>query len=617
MAIDRAVVLRNAEKLIRQGKLEPAIAEFLRLLEETPDDWNLRNTIGDLYARAGQVDKAVEQYMEIANSLNDEGSVAKASAIYKKILKTKPDHEHALVQIADILGSQGLYADARNHLKTLIELRSGRGDTRGAIQAKIRLGSLDPEDYEGRLTAASARIELGDVGGAMNDLKEIATELAGKGREAEAVEVLHEAAKLNPNDDEVKEKLFEVYLAQGELAQARASAVTLDQFRSVASAFEAAGQGDLALAVLREAAAAHDYDNDLKAQLAKAFVARGDLATAAEYLTVETAGDDPALLMTVADIKLRGDQLEDGLAILRQLIEADPSRREDIALLGWSVAEQNPDNGFRAVELAAETAIAQDDWPGAAAALQEFVTRVPNHIPALMRLVEICVDGGLDATMYSAQAQLADAYIATGQASEARFIAEDLVAREPWEKSNIERFRRALVLLGEPDPDGLIASRLSGESPFTATDLSFGDGQSIFDEPPEEPEPSAPSLRWKRRPSSIRCALNRSSPTSFPRRAPTKGTISRSARTRSIVLSASSATSRRRRAASRRRRRTARSISASAWTTSSLTKPIPRAGPLRRQSGDLDGVFGQMRDEAPRAARASTSRRRNTSAASR
>ena len=57
-----------------------------------------------------------------------------------------------------------------------------------------------------------------------------------------------------------------------------------------------------------------------------------------------------------------------------------------------------------------------------------------------MRLVEICVDGGLEATMYSAQAQLADAYIAAGAAHEARFIAEDLVAREPWEKANVERF---------------------------------------------------------------------------------------------------------------------------------------------------------------------------------
>ena len=487
MAIDRALTLKNAEKLIRQGKLEPAIAEFLRLLEESPQDWNLRNTIGDLYSRAGQVDKAVEQFMEIANSLTDEGSVAKAGAIYKKILKVKPNHEHALVQIADILGSQGLYADARAHLKTLIELRQSKGDTRGAIQAKIRLGSLDPEDYEGRLTAASARIELGDVGGAMNDLKEIAAELADKGRQEEAIEVLHEAAKLNPTDEEIRDRLFDVFVAQGDLSRARECATSVEQFRTVAAALDAQGQPDEALETLRQAAALHDYDNVLKAELARAFLARNDLTKAAEYLTQETAGDDPALLMTVADIQLRGEKSEGGMAILRRLIEEDPSRREQIALLGWSVAEVKPDAGFQVVELAADTAIAQDDWPGAAAALQEFVTRVPSHIPALMRLVEICVDGGLDATMYSAQAQLADAYIAAGAANEARFIAEDLVAREPWEKSNIERFRRALVLLGEPDPDALIASRLSGDTPFTATDMSFGG--SLFDEPPAAPEP--------------------------------------------------------------------------------------------------------------------------------
>ena len=49
--------------------------------------------------------------------------------------------------------------------------------------------------------------------------------------------------------------------------------------------------------------------------------------------------------------------------------------------------------------------------------------------------------------MYQTQAHLTDAYLATGQAAEARVIAEDLVAREPWEAAHIERFRRALVLL--------------------------------------------------------------------------------------------------------------------------------------------------------------------------
>ena len=180
MAIDRAVTLRNAEKLIRQGKLADAIQEFLRIVEDQPQDWNAKNTLGDLYARSGQIDKAIEQFIEIAEHLNDDGAVAKAGAVYKKILKLKPDHERGLWQVADILGNQGLYADARSHLKTLIELRQTKGDVRGVLQAKIRLGSLDPEDYEGRLTASSARIEMGDVGGAMRDLKEMAEELSGK-----------------------------------------------------------------------------------------------------------------------------------------------------------------------------------------------------------------------------------------------------------------------------------------------------------------------------------------------------------------------------------------------------------------------------------------------------
>ena len=116
MAIDRAATLRNAEKLLRQGKLEPAIAEYLRVVEDQPRDWNTANTLGDLYVRAGQIDKAVEQFTRIADSLSDEGFLPKAGALYKKILKLKPDHEHALLQAAEIAGSQGLLADARAYL---------------------------------------------------------------------------------------------------------------------------------------------------------------------------------------------------------------------------------------------------------------------------------------------------------------------------------------------------------------------------------------------------------------------------------------------------------------------------------------------------------------------
>jgi tetratricopeptide (TPR) repeat protein len=490
VAIDRAATLRNAEKLIRQGKLDAGITEYLRVVEDSPGDWNAKNTLGDLYARAGRIDKAIEQFIEIANNLNEGGGIAKAGAIYKKILKLKPDHEQALLQLSGIQGSQRLFVDARTHLNTVIELRRARGDARGALQAKVRLGMLDPEDYPGRMTAVNARMEMGDKAGALHDLKEIALELSEKGRDAEAIDALRAAANVNPADEEVRERLLDIYLAAGDFVKARECATTVEQFRMVAAAFDTQGNPDEALETLRQGAKRHPHETELAGELARVFIARGDLVSAAEYLTSDTAGEDPELLLTVADMQLRGGATEEGLGIVRRLLE-DPSRREQVAVLGWSVAEQLPDIGFSVVELAADTAVAQVDWPGAAAVLQEFVTRVPNHVPALMRLVEICVDGGLEATMYSAQAQLADAYIAAGAATEARFIAEDLVAREPWDKSNIERFRRALELLGEPDPDALIAQRLSGESPFTSTDL-FGS----FDESPSEldREPSAEEL---------------------------------------------------------------------------------------------------------------------------
>ena len=116
---------------------------------------------------------------------------------------------------------------------------------------------------------------------------------------------------------------------------------------------------------------------------------------------------------------------------------------------------------------------------------------MPGQIPALLKLVEVCVDGGLEQSMYEAQEKLTDAYLAANQAAEARVIAEDLVAREPWEAAHIDRFRRALVMLRVSDPDTLIAERLSGQAPFMARDLFF-DGPDPT--PPVEPAAEAGEL---------------------------------------------------------------------------------------------------------------------------
>jgi len=473
--IDRGDTLRNAEKLVRRGKLDQAIAEYVRVVADQPRDWNTGNTLGDLYLKAGQADKAIDQFIRIADGLSEDGFLPRAAALYKKVLKIKPDHEHAMLQAAEVAASQGVLVDARAYLNALVERRRGRGDERGAAQITIRLASLDPANITNRLAAARARVAVKDVEGAVNDLKDVAGELMAAGRQAEGFEALREAAALKPEDRTIRERLFGLHLAAGDFEQARQSAVTGDQLKTIAARLEAGGRIDEALAALTDAAAVDPADSELRAQIGRLHVDRGDFVAAAEYLTSETAGGDPLLQLRVAELQLRSGRIAEGFAVAEQVLQQNINRRQDVALLGWTLAEQMPDVGYRLVSMSAAAAISQSDWASAAAGLQEFVTRVPTHLQALTRLLEISVDGGLEATMFSAQAQLADAYIAAGMAREARGLAEDLVAREPWDRANIERFRQALVLMGERDPDAVIAERLSGQSPFISTELALDD----------------------------------------------------------------------------------------------------------------------------------------------
>ena len=411
MALDREDALKKAEKLLRQGRLDGAIAEYVRVVEEHPRDWNSANALGDLYARGGQADKAAAQYARIAEHLTREGFYPKAAALYKKLLKVQPDDEPTQLQLADISAKQGLLLDAKSYLNAVVARRRARGDRAGSAEIIIRLGSLDPADIDARMAAAATVAEMGDEEGAAARFREIHDDLAAKGRTEEALAALREAVRHNP------------------------------------------------------------YDRDGRGILARAAVAAGDLEAARGYLDRETAGTDPALLMALAEIELRLGNVDEARTLLPELLAADAAARMRLVDLAWSLTAGHQDAAFACADAVVDDYIAARQFDEAAAVLQEFSTRVSRHVPSLLKLIEVCVDGGLESTMYEAQTQLTDAYLDAGHAMEARVVAEDLIAREPWEKAHIDRFRRALVMLRVDDPDSLIAERLSGQAPFMATDL--------------------------------------------------------------------------------------------------------------------------------------------------
>jgi tetratricopeptide (TPR) repeat protein len=407
---DREDTLKKAEKLLRQGRLEGAIAEYVRVVEAQPRDWNTANMLGDLYVRAGQPQKAAEQYARVAEHFSRDGFYPKAAALYKKILKIRPDDETAQLQLAEMSAKLGLFADAKAQLTALAERRRQRGDRLGADEIAIRLGSLDPADFEARLNAARVLGQGGSTSLAAERYRQISADLLEKSREAEAIAALREAVRLNPAD--------------------------------------VGG----------------------RAQLARTYMAMGDMESAREFLDEETAGQEPELLLSVASAELRDGRLTEADVVLTRALELDPAVADKIAELAWTLNVSNPDAAFLCIDRASDASIRKSDFEAAAALLREYIGRTSQQIPALLKLVEVCVDGGLESMMYETQAQLCDAYLAAGQASEARVIAEDLVAREPWEQNHIERFRQALLLLKVSDPDTVIAERLNGQVPFLATD---------------------------------------------------------------------------------------------------------------------------------------------------
>ena len=207
MAVDRDERLKKADKLLKQGKMAAAIEEYVRLVEDKPDDWNSANALGDLYVKAGQADRAAEQFNRAADHLYGEGFFPRASAVYKKVLKVRSNDDHALWQLADIAGGNGLLLDARSHYNRLIQDRRAAGNEQGAVDCVIRLGQLADANVEAKRLAAKALVARGETRPAARLILSVADLHTREGRLPEALEAAREAAQLDLDDAEIQEKL--------------------------------------------------------------------------------------------------------------------------------------------------------------------------------------------------------------------------------------------------------------------------------------------------------------------------------------------------------------------------------------------------------------------------
>src|SRR6202171_6111656 len=107
MAVTREQILQSAEKLLSRGKLDQALKEYLRVLEENPKDISTLNKVGDLYVRMNRPGESIPYFARIADFYSRDGFFLKAIAIYKKINKIDPARLEVYERLRDPYPQQG------------------------------------------------------------------------------------------------------------------------------------------------------------------------------------------------------------------------------------------------------------------------------------------------------------------------------------------------------------------------------------------------------------------------------------------------------------------------------------------------------------------------------
>jgi len=287
-------VLANAEKYVQQGKLQNAISEYEKVLKNDAKDLTVTNTVGDLYSRLGEVDKATDCFKTVGDAYASQGFTVKAIAMYKKISKLKPSLE-SLLKLAELYTQQGLFNDARAQYLQVAEEFLKSGELENAVRIFQKILEMDPENSNMRVRLAEVYIRLGKKNEAWQIFSSAAESLRSRGSLSGAEEVLQRMLTLDPGN----------------------TYALLMQGKNMIESGDAAG----AVACLQKISDIDSNPEGLR-DLLKAYLQTGQLsdagAAANKLLTVH---NDLTAISSFADALMQAGQYENALQVYDQHAE--------------------------------------------------------------------------------------------------------------------------------------------------------------------------------------------------------------------------------------------------------------------------------------------------------
>jgi tetratricopeptide (TPR) repeat protein len=428
MAIQRDKIIASAEKLVAKGKIEPAIKEYERLLEDNPSDVNTLNRIGDLWVRINRNDEAVKVFGRIADHYSRDGFFLKAIAIYKKINKLDPSKLDIYAKLADLYGKQGLAMEAKSQYQVLADYYLKHGDPGNALAIYRKISELDPNSINVHVKLADLYSQNNQTKDALKEYDRVGRMLLKRGMLDEAVQVFKKALKIDSSNIELVESLVTALLE------------------------------------------AKDYDNALQIV----------------QTSLDSAGENARLLSIYGRILLAKGDARAAHAALERALASDPNDaavRETLADLHLRTG--NADGALEMLAPVAEKAVGRGER-GAAVELLNRILRVEaGHTPTLERLVALYSRLNEETNVLSSMSSLAEAHVARGRFENAAEVLEKLIQREPQNAQHRTKLQFVRTQIGGVDT--MPARPPQAEVPLAPLSMEIDEPVPSFDSFDEEP----------------------------------------------------------------------------------------------------------------------------------
>jgi tetratricopeptide (TPR) repeat protein len=334
----RDALLASAEKSLQKGKVDSALKDYLKILEETPGDINILNKVGDLYTRLNRNEEAIPYLTRIAEHFARDGFFLRGIAIYKRINRLDPARLDVYERLAELYAKQGLTTDAKSQYQVLADYHARNDNAIGAIGIYQKMVLIDPQNIQLHVKLADFYTQARRKTDALKEYTIVAGLLRDRGALDEAIQVYEKALQMAPDNVEVLRSFVPLLVSASRTKEARLFVKrALETTPRSVPLFLLAAEAALADTDVKEAqewlakAQAIEASSEEVLQLAVRVQQAGGTAT----LTFEAAA-------ALADQAMRRGEAKKALGILVPLAEAS-LEREDVLTRVIQVAESAGD----------------------------------------------------------------------------------------------------------------------------------------------------------------------------------------------------------------------------------------------------------------------------------